>query len=173
MRAAEFYRLVTMDRTELLDRLLAFLERERVRYCVIGGLAVNAYVEPLVTLDVDFAIAAEQFEDVLVRLRDEFELEEFPHSININETGSSLRAQIQKDPRYSTFVSRASRREVLGHAMFVASVEDVLQGKIWAALDPARRPSKRRKDLLDIERLIEAYPDLRSRVPRELLDRLL
>lgn len=51
-------------------------------------------------------------------------------------------------------------------------MEDVLNGKVWAAQDPERRASKRRKDLLDIERLIEAHPQLRSRVPPEIIDRL-
>jgi hypothetical protein len=51
----------------------------------------------------------------------------------------------------------------------VAVIDDVLQGKIWAASDPTRRPTKRRKDLLDIERILEAYPHLRVRVPEEIL----
>jgi hypothetical protein len=40
----------------------------------------------------------------------------------------------------------------------------VLQGKIWAVSEDTRRPTKRRKDLLDIERLLENYPHLRERV---------
>jgi hypothetical protein len=54
----------------------------------------------------------------------------------------------------------------------VADIEDVLQGKIWAAQDPERRTSKRQKDLADIARLIEAEPALRARVPQDLLARL-
>jgi hypothetical protein len=38
-------------------------------------------------------------------------------------------------------------------------------------MDPARRPSKRQKDLADIARLLEAYPALRENVPTEVLDR--
>jgi hypothetical protein len=56
--------------------------------------------------------------------------------------------------------------------MVVASLEDVLQGKIWASLDHERRGSKRQKDFADIARLIEAYPELRDRVPEEILSRL-
>jgi hypothetical protein len=52
-------------------------------------------------------------------------------------------------------------------------VEDVLQGKIWAASDSSRRPTKRRKDLLDIERILENYPSLRERVPPALSTLLL
>ena len=55
----------------------------------------------------------------------------------------------------------------------VAQPEDVLQGKVWAALDPTQRPSKRQKDLADIARLLEAYPALREQVPPELLARLI
>ena len=61
---------------------------------------------------------------------------------------------------------------VLGLELPVASLEDVLQGKVWAALDPQRRGSKRQKDLADIARLIEAYPELRAQVPPEVLARL-
>ena len=54
----------------------------------------------------------------------------------------------------------------------VAMLEDILQGKIWAAQDLTRHPSKRRKDLLDIERIVEGYPAMRARVPADILDRL-
>jgi hypothetical protein len=99
-------------------------------------------------------------------------VETFPHSLNISSADSALRVQIQTDPRYFDFVRRAAVREVLGVELPVADVRDILQGKVWAALDSARRPSKRRKDLLDIERLVEAYPELRENVPAELLERL-
>jgi hypothetical protein len=69
-------------------------------------------------------------------------------------------------------VDRATRRELLGLRLPVARLEDVFQGKLWAALDPDRRPSKRQKDLADIARLLEAYPALRERVPAEVLARL-
>jgi len=122
VRAAEFYRTVTMDRSDLLERLLSLFEREGIRYCVIGGLAVNAYVEPVVTLDLDVAIAPEQFEKTISVLRDEFEIEDFPHSVNVSAPGSSLRVQVQKDSRYSDFVQRASVRNVLDHQLPVADL---------------------------------------------------
>jgi hypothetical protein len=69
-------------------------------------------------------------------------------------------------------VSRATERDVLGVRLPVAHIEDVLQGKVWAALDEARRPSKRQKGLADIARLLETHPHLRFRVPPEILVRL-
>ena len=81
--------------------------------------------------------------------------------------------QIQTDPRYAPFVDRATEREVLGVRLPIASIEDVLQGKVWAVEDSTRRASKRQKDLADIARLLDDRPDLRSRVPDMVLQRLI
>ena len=42
-----------------------------------------------------------------------------------------------------------------------------------AALDSERRGSKRQKDLADISRILENYPQYRSRVPQGILEHLL
>ena len=168
MRAAAFRRIVTMDQTGLLEKLLGFLENHRISYCVIGGQAVNAYVEPLVSLDLDIAVVVEDIRSLIEALRESFRITLHAHSINIELSGSDLRAQIQTDPRYAAFVPPAERREVLGHSMPVARLEDVLAGKVWAAMDPERRGSKRQKDLADIARILEAYPQLRKQVPESV-----
>ena len=49
--------------------------------------------------------------------------------------------------------------------MNVAALEDELQGKIWAYSYEQRRKSKRQKDLADILRLVEAYPELIKMLP--------
>jgi len=172
MHRRAFWRTVTLDRSDLLDRLLAFLREHRVRFCVIGGQGVNAYAEPVVSLDLDLVLGVSDTEHVFASLREAFILERFAHSLNVSAPGSDLRVQIQTDPRYLPFVERAADREVLGERLPVAAIEDVLQGKVWAASDPARRPSKRQKDLADIARLLEVRPDLRPRVPLEILERL-
>src|SRR5438128_172559 len=135
--------------------------------------AVNAYVEPVVSLDLDVVIAADDVRRLEGALPQGLRIERFPHSRNISAPASDLRIQVQTDPRYAAFVPRAQTREVLGLELPVAALEDVLQGKTWAAQDPSRRASKRQKDLADIARIIEAYPELRPRVPAALLDRLL
>lgn len=173
MRAAAFFRTVTADHTDLLGRVVGSLRGAAIPFCVVGGQAVNAYAEPLVSLDLDLVIAADRIEEALAAIGPDIRVERFEHSVNLASSGSDLRVQIQTDGRYAWFVERASTREILGHLLPVAAVEDVLQGKIWAAQDPGRRSSKRQKDMADIARLIEAYPDLRERVPRELLDRLM
>ena len=161
-----------MDRANFLEDLLRMLEEHRVRYCVIGGQGVNSYADPLVSLDLDLVVAADRIGEVERLLSGRFAVERFPHSLNISAADSQLRVQIQTGPRYFGFPERASVRNVLGLDLPVAAVEDVLAGKIWAAQDPGRRASKRRKDLLDIERLLEVHPELRSRVPAEILERL-
>jgi hypothetical protein len=172
MRGSTFRRLVTMDETDLLGSLLGFLESRRVLYCVIGGQAVNAYVEPLVSLDLDIAVAVHDPRSLIDDLRGSFRVTEHPHSINLEQPGSDLRAQIQTDPRYAAFVSAAERKMVLGRSMPVARLQDVLMGKIWAAMDPERRRSKRQKDLADIARILESYPQLRPQVPEDVRKRL-
>ncbi len=162
-----------MDQTNLLERLTALLAEHQIRYCVIGGQAVNAYVEPLVSLDLDLVVALDQLGQTESLLASSFKVERFPHSLNVSLPGSDVRVQIQTDPRYAAFLEQASLREVLGLAMPVASLEDVLRGKVWAAQDPTQQASKRQKDLADIARLLDAYPILRDQVPEDVLAQLL
>lgn len=161
-----------MDQSDFLGGLIALLAEHHIRYCVIGGQGVNAYAEPLVSLDLDLVVAVDQVETVGTLMAAHYRLERFPHSLNASAAGSKLRVQIQTNPRYFDFPSRSHEQDVLGALLPVAAIEDVLSGKIWDAQDPERRASKRRKGLLDIERLIEAHPRLRNRVPAEILTKL-
>ena len=40
-----------MDHSNLLESLISTFNEHGIRFCAIGGQAVNAYVEPLVSLD--------------------------------------------------------------------------------------------------------------------------
>jgi hypothetical protein len=174
MQALTFWQTVTMDESNFLERIIAFLAENDIRYCVIGGQGVNAYVEPVVSLDLDLVVAIDQLdplEEMLIG--DGFQVKRFAHSLNVSLADSDLRLQIQTDPRYAAFPERASLQNVLGLTLPVADVTDILQGKVWAVQDPARRASKRQKDLADIARLLEAYPALRRQVPEAVLDRLI
>ncbi len=173
MQAITFWKAVTVDQTNLLEQFTTLLTEHQIQYCVVGGQAVNAYAEPLVSLDLDLVVAIDQLEQVKALLPGSFQVKSFPHSLNISLPGSDLRIQIQTDPRYASFPERAELRNVLGLMLPVAHLEDVLQGKIWAVQDPTRRASKRQKDLADIARLLETYPNLRQQVPPEILARLI
>jgi hypothetical protein len=142
-----------MTKKEFLNAISS----SNVDYCVIGGLAVNAYAEPVVSLDLDVVVAADNIETLIKAVEAHFRIQRFAHSVNLSTDKSDLRIQLQTDSRYQESISRAASHTVLGYEMKVASVEDVLQGKIWAYLDEQRRKSKRQKDLADIVRLIEEY----------------
>lgn len=138
-------------------------------YCLVGGLAVNCYVEPVYTMDADLVVSAPLLVSVEQRLRTEgFTIQDFPHSLNAQMPGSQLRIQFTKDVRYQDFVARAERKEIFGVVVCVAALADLVQGKIWAWSDPQRRLSKRQKDQADLVRIAETYPELHSVLPLEL-----
>lgn len=171
MTKKDFTRRVLNGKGDVLQEFLDTLKKRRIRFCVIGGLAVNAYAEPVVSLDLDIVVMANRIPDLMNALPADFKTKEFPNSLNISCPGSDLRIQVQTDPRYQDFLAKARVKKVLGYEMPVASAEDVLRGKTWAALDETRRPSKRQKDLADILRLVETRPSLARHISKKLADR--
>jgi hypothetical protein len=168
MTEKEFLNAIAGAREDVLQLFLDALSRGGVDYCVIGGLAVNAYAEPVVSLDLDIIVAAGELEGICAAAESHFRIERFTHSVNLRTAKSDLRIQLRTDHRHQDFLPRASAHTVLGYPMRVASIEDALQGKIWAYLDEERRKSKRQKDLADIARLVEAYPSLVEQVPETI-----
>jgi len=170
MTKKEFINSVSNSGKDVLQQFLDILILNKIDYCVVGGLAVNAYVEPVVSLDLDVVVITEMIDQLRNAAKGIFAIEEFPHSLNFSSQYSDLRIQIQKDSRYQSFIVRAQAKKVMGYTMKIAALEDVLQGKIWAYLDEGRRASKRQKDLADIFRLIEDYPKLKNSLPGSLKD---
>ncbi len=169
MTGKKFFNAVANSKVDVVQIVLDILNETGSRYCVIGGLAVNAYVEPVVSLDLDIAVNERDLNKVCQgAVAKGFRMEKFEHSLNLKKAGSDLRVQLQTDSRYQDFILRAKPIKVLGYRMKVAAVEDVLKGKTWAYLDKKRRRSKRQKDLADILRIVEVYPGLRKRLPSEI-----
>lgn len=173
MTKREFIKRVTNSKDGFLESFFYLLKKNRVSFCVIGGLAVNAYTEPVVSLDLDVVIAADKLEVIIPLLQKHYKVKKYPHSLNITKPGSDIRIQIQTDARYQLFIKGARYKNVLGYHLPVAGIEDVLQGKIWAAVDKKRRPSKRQKDLADIMRLVEEQRTLKAVIPAELRKQLI
>lgn len=163
MSEAEFLAALT-GRPDDLARIVQALRSAGQPFCLIGGLAVNHYVEPVVTLDADFAIASASGVAGALQAAG-FDVESHPHSINARLPGSRLRIQITVNDRYGTFPSRAVDGEIFGVRMPVAALEDLVRGKLWAVSDPNRRASKRAKDEADILRLCESHPSLLALIP--------
>lgn len=172
MTALEVYELTTQGGGTDFARLIRACESFGP-YCLIGGLAVNCYVEPVYTLDADMVVVSSILGDLRMHLEEQgFKTEIHQHPVNALAPGSELRIQFTTDERYQAFVARSVEADVLGMRVKIASLEDVTQGKLWAYGDPRRRLSKRKKDELDLIRLAEAYPRLKSLLPRELRDQI-
>jgi hypothetical protein len=172
MTAEEIYESVTNGGSSDFAQVVAILERHGP-WCLIGGLAVNCYVEPVYTIDADIVAVAKN----LAAIRDElaaagFGLEQFPHLLNARKAAGKLNIQFTQDDRYQSFIARANRREVLGQLVPVADLKDIVQGKIWAWSDAQRRVSKRKKDELDLIRIAEAYSELRDLIPNDIVSQL-
>lgn len=169
MTPKEFINSLAKGKSDIIQVLLDILNETHSRYCLIGGLAVNAYVEPVVSMDMDIVAAVED-EEIICNSAVErgLKIERFEHSVNITSPDSDLRIQLQTDACYQKFIDRADERDVLGYKMKVARLEDILQGKVWAYTDKERRRSKRQKDLADILRMVEAYPELEAVLPETL-----
>lgn len=172
MTASEVFESITGSGSSDFAALVGILNR-RAPWCLIGGLAVNCYVEPVYTLDADVVVVA----SALPAIKDEllaagFSLEEFPHSLNAKMAKSELRIQFSLDPRYQEFLTDTTVRDVLGQQVPVASLANVVRGKVWAWTDDRRRFSKRKKDELDLIRILEKYPELRDMMPADITKQL-
>jgi hypothetical protein len=173
MTGKEFINRVANEKSDIIQLILDILSKTGSRYCLIGGLAVNAYVEPVVSLDLDIVAAVEDVGTICKTAKERgLKVEKFQHSVNITSKSSDLRIQLQEDPRYQSFISNADDRNVLGYKMKVARLEDVLAGKVWAYMDKTRRKSKRQKDLADILRIIEKFPKLEATLPQSIREEL-
>ena len=172
MTKKEFLNAITNAKMDIIQAFLDALSGLNVDYCVIGGLAINAYAETVVGLDLDIVVATDNLESVIKAVEADFMIQQFTYGVKLSMDMSDLRIQFHTNSRYQEFISRAAGHTVLGYEMKVANVEDVLQGKVWAYLDENRRKSKRQKDLADIVRLIEEYPPLADLLPESVKKRI-
>jgi hypothetical protein len=172
MTAAEIYESVTNGGASDFAELVTVLN-ENKPWCLIGGLAVNCYVEPVYTMDVDLVVVAANLEQIGREVEAAgFRVKRFEHPMNAQRPGSELNVQFTTDVRYQDFLARASEREVLGHRISVASLEDIVRGKVWAWQDEQRRSTKRKKDELDLMRIAEGHPQLRQSIPARIVEQL-
>lgn len=172
MTAAEIYESITDGGASDFAELVTVLNRHKP-WCVIGGLAVNCYVEPVYTVDVDLVVVAANLPRIERELEAVgFKVTRFEHSTNAQRSGSKLNIQFTTDSRYQNFIANATEHEILEVNVPVASLKNIVQGKVWAWQDATRRLSKRKKDELDLIRIGEAYPQLRALIPKEIVVQL-
>ena len=168
MTGKKFLNSLANGKRDIIQLILDILQDLKADYCVIGGLAVNAFAEPVASLDLDLVLAVDDTDKFLKKTEGIFSINKFKHSINLKHKDSDLRIQLQTDRIYQPFIVNAVEKKILGYKMKVAALEDVLRGKILAYSDEERRKSKRQKDLADIMRLVETHPKLYEQLPEEI-----
>ncbi len=67
MTGKEFLNAVANDEVDVLQLLLDILAGTGAAYCVVGGLAVNDYAEPVISLDLDVIVTSEGIEKIVSR----------------------------------------------------------------------------------------------------------
>lgn len=143
-----------------LAALSSMLEREAIEYALIGGHAVNAWLEPRFTADVDIVVAAGS--DDFDRLKRVLAGEGFtvtgehgadqpsgPDFVRLESDGSPLVLEVQAAK--TLFQQEVIRRASIGAAgARIATVEDLIVMKLIA---------DRAKDQVDLLGLVE-LPDI-------------
>jgi Nucleotidyl transferase AbiEii toxin, Type IV TA system len=153
-------------------RLVAqLLDREGVPYALIGGVAVQLHSEePRTTLDIDLAVPTYADIPRQALLDAGFDhTGRHEHSDKWRAPGSAplkQRTAVQfsaEDEGLADAVEHASVVDLGGGVRLrVASVADLIVLKLAAAVEPARRPSKREHDVADVLALLEEHPELAS-----------
>ena len=168
MTGRQFYDWQTAGGADDVMRMVDALERAELHWCAIGGIAVNHWAtEPMVTRDVDFVVAVDEIESAVATLEAVgFLAQRHPWSVNF-QGRSQVSLQLSTEDFYREFPGRSVPADVHGILMRVASLTDTLAGTIKAWRIPERRPSKALKDLGDIARLVEAYPELAATLPED------
>jgi hypothetical protein len=138
-----------VELTGLLSALAESFDRHRLRFMLIGEMAVSYWVEPRLTRDIDIVVAATK--------RNHRELKEALIGAGARPTAIEMRILFEKTwvrmpttgPRLDIHLSvgahdrdafgHAGRFEVGGHALLVASPEDLVLYKLkaWRPVDQA------------------------------------
>ena len=169
MTATEIFESETNGGSSDFALLVQILDRHG-KGCLVGGLAVNCYVTPVFTTDAIVVTSSELSAIQAELIASGFEVKE--HSVNAQMKGSDLRIQFTVDQRYQQFLAGTEVMKVLGEQVSVASLENIVRGKVWAWSDPKRRLSKRKKDELDLIRIAEKYPEVRKLMPPAITNQL-
>jgi hypothetical protein len=160
------------DSKEKPLRLIAeIMERERVPYALIGGVAVQVHTaEPRSTLDIDLAVP--RYADVprAALLGAGFEhTGRHDHSDNWRAPGPGplkLRTAIQFSAEDLGIADAVAHADILdlegGLRLRIATVADLIALKLVAAEELKRRPSKREHDVADVLALLEEHPEIKS-----------
>src|SRR2546430_14658607 len=98
MRALQYWKAVTMDRSDFLERLLAVFESLGVEFCVIGGTAPDAYSPPGGTEDLDAANSPRALPRGEKALAGKIDVGRISHNLHDPSAPFPVLFQIHKEP---------------------------------------------------------------------------
>lgn len=152
----------TGDQIAVMLDLVRALETARIRYAVIGGIAVGIQAAtPRATADIDIAVPSATERGALVSRLTEAGFEHrgnYEHSVNFRHA-SGEPVQVALDPAFDDMIARADEVEVGGSSIRIVRKDDLITMKERAASDPALRPSKALRDRADVALLRGDVPD--------------
>lgn len=139
---------------ETYRRVIDVLARVGAQWTVVGAHAVNLYVEPRATVDIDLVVDARKMKPILQALEQEF------GELQTTEIGAAVRVTnlsvdlIRGDnhPLFRAALDEAVERE----GVRVPTVELLLVLKFLAAASPWRDVADRKQDVADLIRLYRA-----------------
>lgn len=110
MTGKECINSVAKGKSDIIQTLLNTLAETESDFCLMGALAVNAYGEPVGSLDLDIVATVRDVEAVArVAEKRGSTVEHFQHSVNLSSEASNFRIQIKTDPRSQEFIPRAQQ----------------------------------------------------------------
>ncbi len=114
MTSKTFLNLIANGKNDVVQEFLETLSSLKIDYCVVGGLAVNVYAEPVVSLDLDLVLAIDKTNKFISEIKDRYAVETFTHSIKLKHPESDLRIQLQTDIRYQPFIQKSRKEKCSG-----------------------------------------------------------
>jgi hypothetical protein len=154
------------DKGKVLTSLVEVLRATGTPYAVIGGVAVQLYIEePRTTADLDIAVRSREDIPNAELSAAGFTFEGL-HEWSENWRGP---APAGTPPKRRILVQFSSFPREIDHAELVSAgdlsfplvaLPDLVQMKLASASDATRRPSKRLRDKTDVVQLLEEHPEL-------------
>lgn len=136
-----------------LRRTIAALERAGASWVVVGAEALNIYVRPRATEDVDIVVAGGRFAYVLEEMRKEFEN---PQEVDISAAVRfpGIGIDLVRSTTHALF-RIALERAVTKGPLRVPPPEVLLALKFLSCISPWRADVDRKQDALDLIRLYQ------------------
>jgi len=156
----------SMDLRSVLLELHTALRSAAIEHALIGGLAMAAHGAARATVDLDFLVDGARADDAdaLLRTHGYAVLHRSEHAANyVSEDPARGRVDFlfARRAHAHAMLARAGLHVALGQSLRVVDAADLIGLKVQAS---SNDPSRRRRDLADIERLLQVgEPDL-SRV---------